>query len=189
MLLAYAMCGSATDFFFRPPVRVGPQALSALNTSVLDHCHQLLSRRWPQAYPAPHSAPITLLAYATKIPSKWLLGVSAARHRLPLVIAGLGEQSDWVWWEGAAAKLSGSARALQVLERLAPNTPVALVDGFDTIVANPPNVLRLQDVARAGTVYLGGECNSCKLAHRGVWRRASSSKSTRVGGTPYIWTL
>ena len=67
----YTHMGGAAEFYFRPPVRVRPQELSALNTSVLEHCHQLLTRRWPQTYPALHSAPITLLTYATKIPSKF----------------------------------------------------------------------------------------------------------------------
>lgn len=158
---------SATEFYLRPQVGVEQHELTAFSSSALDQCAQLVRERWPRAYPAPHGAPIILLAYATNIPSEWLLGASAARHKLPLVVAGLGAQSNWVWWEGAAAKLPGSARALEVLQRIAPKTPVALVDGFDTFVANPPDVKRLQDVAQEDAVYLGGECNSCELVARG----------------------
>ena len=40
-----------------------------------------------------------VLSYATQISEKWLLGLSAAMHGSPIVLAGLGRRG-WQWWEG-----------------------------------------------------------------------------------------
>ena len=77
--------------------------------------------------------------FATSVHDPWLLGLSAAKLGLPVVIAGLGRSfpSHFSWWLGYAKKFPGSVRAAQVLRALAPRAPVIWVDSTDTVLVNP----------------------------------------------------
>jgi hypothetical protein len=106
----------------------------------------------------PNAGPV-LLVFASHLTSPWLLGMSAALHQLPLVIAGLGTTgTPWPWFQGAAAKLPASQRAAQLLQRLT-DSPVALLDSFDTFIANAPSKRGPLPPMDDGTVVLGSECN------------------------------
>ena len=106
-------------------------------------------------------APLVLLAYASHISSPWLLGLSASMHNIPLVIVGLGGQSKWAWYAGGTPKLPASRRALQMLAALQMTSAknVALVDAFDTFIANPPSQSLRDSLSRLGSseVLVGGE--------------------------------
>ena len=120
-------------------------------------CAHEISGQWDVA-----DAPLMLLAYASNIVSPWMLAVSAALQNLPLVVAGLGTSDEWRWFDGGTPKLPGSLRAVQLLNavRSTSQVPVALVDAFDTFVANPVSSRLARSLERLGdsSVVLGGEC-------------------------------
>ena len=86
----------------------------------------------------PSGGPI-VATFATSISHPWLLGLSAAKQGLPIVVAGLGRNfpSHFSWWLGYAKKFPGSVRAAQVIHQLAPHAPVLWVDSTDTVLVNP----------------------------------------------------
>lgn len=77
--------------------------------------------------------------FATSVNEPWLLGLSAARQGLPLVVAGLGRKfpRHFSWWLGYGKKLPGSRRAAQLIHALAPRSSVVWVDSTDTVIVNP----------------------------------------------------
>jgi hypothetical protein len=80
------------------------------------------------------------VVYASEVRSPWLLGISAALHNVPIAVVGLGAPGGWPWYSGGTPKLSASRRALHLLSSIVKRTPVALVDSFDTFIANRPAV-------------------------------------------------
>ena len=116
------------------------------------------------------------------------LGLSAAAHGVPLVVAGLGLPS-WPWWMGASPmKLPGSRRALQVIAALTGGeSPVAFADSSDVLIVN-----RLDGAGRAAlreardTVWLGAECNSWPICHSDAYERSARWRACMAlspGGT------
>ena len=82
------------------------------------------------------SMPVAVLSYLTDISSlhPWVLGLSAATHGVPLIVAGHGRR-----WGGAGIKLPAARRAIEALgTHLPQDTAVVFADGSDTAVANPP---------------------------------------------------
>ena len=103
------------------------------------------------------SGPV-LLTVLTSVTEDWRLGVSAALRGLPLIIVGLGLPS----WDPSNQKenmrLPLMRRALRIVDAVAPDAKVLVLDGMDTVVANAP-VLAKQSLP-ADTVLVSGECNS-----------------------------
>eukprot|EP00966_Prymnesium_polylepis_P177543 4111981-Prymnesium_polylepis.1 len=116
---------------------------------------------------------LALLVYTTRVPSwnsasPWYLGYSAAAHRVPLVVAGLG-RPGWAWDEGGSQVITGSRRAAQVLAALAPAAAVVTADSGDTILANPPLA---QHVGLEQTeVLVGAECMSWPKCYHALYSR------------------
>ena len=141
-----------------PPYRAAP--LPAPTADEVERCRLAIAGRWSPL----QTSPVVLLAYASSITtSPWLLGVSAALHGLPLAVVGLGATGGWHWAHGGTPKLAGSLRAVQLLDALARTswkTPVALLDAFDTFIANAPSQSLVGALARLvdTEVVLGGEC-------------------------------
>eukprot|EP00966_Prymnesium_polylepis_P329981 7385658-Prymnesium_polylepis.1 len=143
-----------------PPV----STVTPLDQATYERCSRALA-----TLRAPGS-PI-ILSYATSIREPWLLGLSAARAGLPLVVSGLGHSSgQYRWYWGFARKVPWGARAAEMVARaMAPhNPPVIWTDSTDTIVLPPlagsaasvvSHVLRHQADGRH-VAYIGGECNS-----------------------------
>lgn len=136
-----------------------------------DHFDQAELSRCAQAVNASGSwsagsGPV-LLTYATSVPPLWGLGLSAVRHGVPLVLAGLG-MPGWNWWEGGGPKIPGTRRAAELVHALGPSAPVALVDSSDVLVANMLAAHQRQALADAvaGRVLLGAECNSWPICYR-----------------------
>ena len=115
-----------------------------------------------------------VLSYATQISEKWLLGLSAAMHGSPIVLAGLGRRG-WQWWEGGGGKLKGTARALQLLHSIDPDAPIVFGDGGDTVVVNHwSRAAALRHIAEHSLdngVLTGGECNSWPLCYAKTYLR------------------
>ena len=126
-----------------------------------------------------------ILAYSTSIPEEWLLGASAALHGAPLVLAGLGRRG-WPWWSGGGGKLTGVARALQVINAIAPDAPVVFADGGDTIISN--RWTRADALSLLGTgakdVLIGGECNSWPLCYNASYLRVPAYRDCVASGSP-----
>ena len=107
-----------------------------------------------------------VVAYATKIQHPWLLGLSAARLGLPIVVSGLGRSNNGLnWWVGFARKLPWARRALQLLEALRPGAPAIFFDSTDTLIVNPLSGSAAQMLGEVvgsprPTVLIGAECNS-----------------------------
>tara|TARA_B110001452_G_scaffold34929_1_gene26905 strand:- start:1457 stop:1957 length:501 start_codon:yes stop_codon:yes gene_type:complete len=118
------------------PLGVAPQcqkvrAQRPLDEHDLRQCARSLS--WSAG-----TGPI-VATFATSVNEPWLLGLSAARLGLPLVVAGLGRSftSHFNWWLGYGKKLPGSRRAAQLIHALAPDSSVVWVDSTDTVIVNP----------------------------------------------------
>ena len=67
--------------------------------------------------------PLAMLAHTSRLQSPWLLGISAARYNLPLVITGLGKPADWRWFDGGTPKLPAAKRAVQLIGALSNPNP------------------------------------------------------------------
>ena len=125
------------------------QPTAPLTAAELAQCVAVAHGAW-----RPSGGPV-LLAYATGVPQNWLLAKSAALHGSPLVLAGLGRRG-WQWYQGGGGKLLGTARALQVLQAIAPNSEVVFADGGDTVIANQWSQAEAQRVRGDAGVLTGG---------------------------------
>ena len=112
------------------------------------------------------------MTYATSISPDWLLGLSAARHNVPLVLVGPAMPA-WKWYEGGATrKVPGTLRALQVLNEVIPKAAVALVDSSDLLIANEFLPVHEATMGSLGAhdVMVGGECNSWPVCYRKAYK-------------------
>ena len=128
-------------------------------------------------------APIAVMTYLTDLPRLWLLGQSAAVHRMPLVLVGLGMR-----WTGPDQKLSSARRAAQIVQALAPRTAIAFADGLDAMVANAPSG-RAGEIARrigndARSVLVGAECNSWPRCYKAQYAKLEAHAACRAAGRP-----
>ena len=102
-------------------------------------------------------AKLIILAYTTDLQTRWMLGITAAHYKLPLMLVGAGMR-----WRSDPTKQAGVARAMQLLGRVAPGVPIMVLDGSDTAVANrllPGTSARLERLAALrDTVLVGTEC-------------------------------
>ena len=111
-----------------------------------------------------------MLSYSTAPSSHWLLGLSAARHGAPLVVAGLG-RSKWPWHAGGRKKLPGSRRALQLISAVRPSARVLSTDTGDLLIANAltrrhRRLLEGELSSNPRLVLIGAECSSWPVCYR-----------------------
>jgi hypothetical protein len=160
----------------KQPLMDHQRSQAPLPQEAVQRCREALSDAWSVQPGEP-----VIMTYSTGrwdkpqnrpvMNSHWLLGLSAAAHGVPLVVAGLGLPS-WPWWMGASPmKLPGSRRALQVIAALTGGeSPVAFADSSDVLIVN-----RLDRAGRAAlreardTVWLGAECNSWPVCYRDAY--------------------
>lgn len=141
--------------------------LNALDASQLASCRAALEPHW-----LPGQGPV-MLSYATSVSTSWMLGLSAARHGLPLVLAGLN-QPRWPWWQGGRKKLPGSRRALQVIHALSPDRPVISSDTGDLLIGNKLTAKHravLAQVAAGRRMLIAAECNSWPICYRDAYAK------------------
>lgn len=126
-----------------------------------------------------------IFTVATHLSEAWVLGLSAAQHGLPLVVAGLG-LPGWSWHLGSGGnvqKLAIARRALRVLHLLAPNVPVIFADATDTMILNPPTASNsgwaasLQWLRASGGVLVSAECNSYPRCYRRLYARLAEHQA------------
>ena len=108
-----------------------------------------------------NASQIVLVTHATSLPKRWLLGLTAALHSVPLVLTGLGQP-----WTGYRDKLHATLNATQQLHERAPRPLPTLVvaDAMDTLLINPPRALPSR---RA--VLVAGECSSFPRCFRTLY--------------------
>lgn len=141
--------------------------LDPLDASQLAACRAALEPHW-----LPGKGPV-MLSYATSVSTNWMLGLSAARHGLPLVLAGLN-QPRWPWWQGGRKKLPGSRRALQVIHEMAPDRPVISSDTGDLLISNrltAKHEAALARIASSRQMLIAAECNSWPICYRDVYAK------------------
>lgn len=151
-----------------------------LSSVELDECLRSIPRWSSHVKMLPPTSPI-ILTYSTRVPAApWLLGLSAAAHGLPLVVAGLGAPG-WAWYEGGSQVIIGTRRAAQLLYHLAPEAAVVATDSGDTIIANPPRVGSRTEAAIAHalgqqqpSILLGAECRSWPKCYRKLYTNVRS---------------
>ena len=112
---------SGADLAFQQRRQEPANGMHPLSKAKLAACRAALEPHWLAG-----TGPV-MLSSATSVPNQWLLGLSVAKHGLPLVLVGLN-QPRWPWWQGGRKKLPGSRRALQVIHELSPNRPVIFSD-------------------------------------------------------------
>ena len=134
----------------------------SLQQQTIDRCVRETRSQWGRGNV---DAPV-VLTYATQISEPFLLGVSAAMHGMPLVVSGLG-MPGWNWWDGVVLqKVSAPRRALQIVQALLGDVPVAVVDAGDVLVCNGATTAHRRALDRMGrTVLLGAECNSWPVCY------------------------
>ena len=122
------------------------------------------------------SGPV-VMTYATQIPNPWMLGVTAAVHGFPLVVAGLGMQG-WNWWEGVVIqKTAAPRRAAQLVQAMLGDVPTALVDSGDVLVVNQPSAGQRRVLDQLGsTVMLGAECNSWPICYLAAYEEDAEAQ-------------
>ena len=129
-----------------------PQLTTPLREDEIVECIPMVQRHL-------RSAPVVVLTYLTDVSSPWALGLSAAVHRVPLILAGQNRL-----WGGVAVKLPAARRVAQLLHASVPNLPVVFADGSDVFVANPVSdslAARLRTASSPpGRVTVQSECNS-----------------------------
>lgn len=140
-----------------------------LTQQAIDACALEVGPRWPSGHAA--GAPV-VMTYATKISDPFMLGVSAALHNMPLAVVGFN-MPGWNWWDGVVLqKVSAPRRAVQLVQALLGDVPVALVDSGDVLVTNGLTMAQrhaLEQFRRH--VLLGAECNSWPVCYRDAYAR------------------
>ena len=154
-----------------------PQPTEAFSSAQLHACGQVVDGTVFAA-----EAPLAVMTYLTDLPRQWLLGQSAAAHRTPLVLVGLGMR-----WESPAQKLLSARRAAQLVQAVAPRTAIAFADGLDAMVVNAPTARTREVVARIGadprSVVVGAECNSWPRCYRAQYAKHTAYQTCRSTGT------
>ena len=140
--------------------------LRPLSDSQLTQCGNALRPHWLGTVERP-----AMLSYATQVSSHWQLGLSAARHGMPLVLAGLG-QPRWPWYQGGRKKLPGSRRALQISHQLWPQQPVISSDTGDLLIGNSlgrTHLATLAGLSDSARMFIAAECNSWPVCYRDAY--------------------
>jgi len=118
-----------------------------------------------------------VLTYNTNPAEKWLLGITAALHGLPLVLIGEGQ----IWHGGGGDKLGAAATALERIHALSPRSPVIFGDGSDTVVSNPVTTRVnqvLQGLVERDEVLFASECGSFPMCYKGEYNGNGKAQAT-----------
>ena len=148
------------------------QPTSPLTAAEMAHCGAIVQAWRNASSSADGSMPVAVLAYLTDTSSlhPWVLGLSAAAHGVPLIVAGHGRR-----WGGAGIKLPAARRAVEALSTGLPHaTAVVFADGSDTAIANPPSGEALSALSRTASqtqALVAGECNSWPVCYREQYSR------------------
>ena len=140
--------------------------LEPLTDATLAQCGNALAPLWRGGVDKP-----AMLSYSTSVSSHWQLGLSAARHGLPIVLAGLG-MPRWPWYQGGRKKLPGSRRALQLIQQLSPGQPVISSDTGDLLIGNAlsrAHLGALADLSVTNEILVAAECNSWPVCYRSLY--------------------
>ena len=111
-------------------------------------------------------------------PHRWLLGLSAARHRMPLVVGGWG-QRPWNWYGGSAVKIYSGRRLAQLLDFLDPRARVIVADSQDAVLTSNPagRVIEQTLAAMSGgrpAVLAAAECSSWPKCYTSMYEQYST---------------
>ena len=106
---------------------------------------------------------------------KWLLGLSAAQHRMPLVVGGWG-QKPWNWYGGSSVKIYAGRRLAQLLDYLDPRARVIVADSQDAVLtANPAGSVIEQTLAAVSggrpAVLAAAECSSWPKCYTSMYEQ------------------
>lgn len=129
-------------------------------------------RSWFEQQQRKQQAPVILLTFSTSNPKRWLLGLSAALHGVPLVVAGFGHP-----WNvnDTLAKVVGTLNAVTALHEGVGGTPtIVFADATDTVLLNSPSAwLESQEVQPSGSsdVLVSGECASYPTCYASLYDR------------------
>ncbi len=102
-----------------------------------------------------------VLTYLTNPKVDWYLGITAAWHRVPLVL--VGEGYAWVSGVGQTEKLERTGKAIQYLRAVSPRSPIIFADGLDTVIANPLTIeaaATLSSLVERDAIMFASECSS-----------------------------
>lgn len=156
------------------------QPTADLTSREVEHCTRTFQRfGWQSSTPES----IVVLTYLTDIVrgQPWVLGLSAALHKMPLVIAGYGMQ-----WDGAVKiKIPAAMRAIQALYAFRPQTTILFADGSDTAICNAPSkaMAALSQIVpmprRNTTVLFSGECGSWPKCYRKEYEKVNAHRVCR----------
>jgi hypothetical protein len=130
-----------------------------------------LVRRWRSAHASQPDAE-TIVTFATKgsLPKRWLLGLSAALHGVPLVVSGLRSN-----WTGFTSKLFAAQQAIQLLHDASPgadDSRIVYADAADTLIVRPPgHARRVVEEGAGEAVLVSGECSMYPLCYRAEYER------------------
>ena len=136
------------------------QPVAPLSSSELATCLARLDGHWPRLRLQHNLVQPSLLTYLTDVCAQgpWALGLSAAHHRVPFVVQGLGMR-----WAGVGFKLPAVRRTVQLLQALRPNGTIVFADGSDAAVANAVPRRRPTD---QHTIILSAECGSFPICYK-----------------------
>lgn len=158
---------SGADLAFQQRRQEPANGMHPLSEAKLAACRAALEPHWLAG-----TGPV-MLSYATSVPHQWLLGLSVAKHGLPLVLVGLN-QPRWPWWQGGRKKLPGSRRALQVIHELSPNRPVIFSDTGDLLIGNKllaSHYDALAGIATSRRLLIAAECNSWPVCYKDAYAK------------------
>eukprot|EP00966_Prymnesium_polylepis_P182697 4232981-Prymnesium_polylepis.1 len=131
-----------------------------------------------------------ILTYTTSLPSKnWLLGLTAASHGLPIVLAGLGRSA--FSFGSTERKVIGQFRALQIMDSAAPGSLAAVVDGTDTVIVNAADEATsagraLERARERGDplVLVAAECGAWPKCYAPLYAHDATHQQCRAEGNP-----
>lgn len=153
------------------------QPTNPLSASEFQQCAKIVPQWLSNSAPS-----VAVLAYLTDTASlhPWVLGLTAAAHGVPLVVAGHGMR-----WGGAGVKLPATRRAVQALEpHLPSSTTIVFADGTDTAIANAPPAETPAASRSAHAVLVAGECNSWPLCYRDSYARHAAYRQCALRHSP-----
>lgn len=135
------------------------------------------------------SSRIVLLTVMSSVREDWMLGVSAALHGIPIVIAGLGADEQAISILGGSFgswRTALTRTALHAVHAVAPAATVVVLDGMDTVVSNAPTA-HLAGNTRGRDVLVSAECNSWPKCFENEYlqRDPAHAECLRSGGACY----
>lgn len=155
------------------------QVTSPFSSTKVIECASELQKRWN----IPDATSVIVFTYMTDLPQPWILGLSAALHGVPLVIAGHGMR-----WDGTTGqKIPASRRVAQILHSLHPRATVIYADGSDTAINDSPQRIRpllprlWENVTHLNeSILVSGECGSWPKCYKKQYEKVAAYRSCRA---------